>query len=75
MRGNASAASVAPMQIRRRARTLARAAIRSCCPFASCLGRCFCLCHCFCSSFPRRRESSDFKRSRTKGTGFPHSRE
>ncbi|MFD0319996.1 hypothetical protein [Lysobacter gummosus] len=23
----------------------------------------------FCSSFPRRRESSDFKRSRTKGTG------
>ncbi|MFD0321883.1 hypothetical protein [Lysobacter gummosus] len=30
---------------------------------------------CFCSSFPRRRESSDFKRSRTKGTGFPPSRE
>ncbi|MFD0324273.1 hypothetical protein [Lysobacter gummosus] len=26
-------------------------------------------------SFPRTRESSDFKRSRTKGTGFPRSRE
>ncbi|MFD0322973.1 hypothetical protein [Lysobacter gummosus] len=26
-------------------------------------------------SFPRKRESSDFKRSRTKGTGFPRSRE
>ncbi|MFD0324290.1 hypothetical protein [Lysobacter gummosus] len=27
------------------------------------------------SSFPRRRESSDFRRSRTKGPGFPRSRE
>jgi len=32
-------------------------------------------CHLSRTSFPRTRESSDFKRSRTKGPGFPPSRE